>query len=430
MTERTKIKIIIEGVDITKDISNSLLSLTYVDNDTNRADDLQITIDDKEGKWLHFWLNQKKNNANDVVNIARNNKPFKIGDNVIVTGRPQYTSYGGNPGREVKNHKGKITHLNKKNGVPYPIHVDYLGWFKESQISEAVETKKENSNTKVEIKGLEVSAVIIQENYAETNKSKILDCGVFNIDTIDVSGPPTVIKFKALSIPKGGSIKEEVKTKAWEEINLENIGREISKNAGLKYMFDSTSNPKYKRREQKSESDLKFLIRLCKDSGVSVKITSNILVLYDASKYEDKKAIENIVYGKSNIIRYGFNTNDKDKAYTGAVVKSKDPKTGKYIEFAYNLPNVNGQKKILEIKDKVNNIEEAKKLAINRLRSANVGEYNATITLIGNVDYVASQNINIKGFGLFDGKYFINTATHKLTGGYTTTLKMSKVLEG
>ncbi len=34
-----------------------LLSLTYTDNEEDKTDDLQLSLDDKEGVWLGSWLN-------------------------------------------------------------------------------------------------------------------------------------------------------------------------------------------------------------------------------------------------------------------------------------------------------------------------------------------------------------------------------------
>lgn len=59
---------------------------------------------------------------------------YKIGDSVVVNGRPKYTSYGGSPGAALTNYKGKVTHINNKSGVPYPVHVDKKGWFAESEL--------------------------------------------------------------------------------------------------------------------------------------------------------------------------------------------------------------------------------------------------------------------------------------------------------
>jgi hypothetical protein len=60
---------------------------------------------------------------------------WAVGDSVIVSGRPQYSSYGnGAPGATVTDHRGKITFLNLADGIPYPIHVEWLGWFAIRQV--------------------------------------------------------------------------------------------------------------------------------------------------------------------------------------------------------------------------------------------------------------------------------------------------------
>ena len=44
---------------------------------------------------------------------------------------------------------------------------------------------------------------------------------------------------------------------------------------------------------------------------------------------------------------------------------------------------------------------------------------------MGDLRFVGGSNIEIKGFGLFDGKYVIDKATHTISGGYTTKLDLS-----
>ena len=50
-------------------------------------------------------------------------------------------------------------------------------------------------------KGAEISAVIVQKNWESDGKDRVLDCGVFEIDTVDGSGPPAKATIKAGSIP-------------------------------------------------------------------------------------------------------------------------------------------------------------------------------------------------------------------------------------
>lgn len=55
---RTDIMIHFAGVDISQRIRPYLLSMTYTDNEEDRTDDLQISLDDRDRTWLR-WLNEK-----------------------------------------------------------------------------------------------------------------------------------------------------------------------------------------------------------------------------------------------------------------------------------------------------------------------------------------------------------------------------------
>lgn len=55
---RVSTKIFFDNVDISNDIDKYLLSLSYTDNETDEADDLQIKLCDKDDIWLRSWLNK------------------------------------------------------------------------------------------------------------------------------------------------------------------------------------------------------------------------------------------------------------------------------------------------------------------------------------------------------------------------------------
>ena len=54
---RTVVRLTFDGVDISADINRYLQSLSYTDNEQDETDDLQLTLDDREGVWLGNWLN-------------------------------------------------------------------------------------------------------------------------------------------------------------------------------------------------------------------------------------------------------------------------------------------------------------------------------------------------------------------------------------
>ena len=244
---RTVVRLTFAGVDISADINKHLLSLTYTDNEEDKTDDLQLSLDDREGVWLGNWLNT--------------------------------------PGAS---------------------------------------------------KGVEISAVIVQKNWESNGKDRVLDCGVFEIDTVDGSGPPAKATIKAGSIPYKSTVRTQKKTKAWENYTLSGIAKEIAGKNGLTCMFESAFDPLYTRKEQIQESDITFLQRLCKAAGISLKVTAKIIVLFDAAAYEQKDAVRVIKRGTADVSSWSFSTSLHDASYSKCHVSYTDPTTGKTIEYCTN----------------------------------------------------------------------------------------------
>ena len=63
---RTNIIITYQGKDITQDISPYLLSFSFTDNSGGKADDLAVTLQDREGLWLTNWQPSK----GDVISAS------------------------------------------------------------------------------------------------------------------------------------------------------------------------------------------------------------------------------------------------------------------------------------------------------------------------------------------------------------------------
>ena len=340
---RAEIKLIFEGADISADINRYLLSMTYTDNEEDKTDDLQLSIDDREWVWLGDWL-----------------------------------------------------------------------------------------NTPTAGKSAEIAAVIIQKNWVSTGKDRVLDCGAFEVDTVDGSGPPAKVTIKATSIPYKTALRTQKNTKAWEKIKLSAIANEIAGKNGLACLFESSTDPFYDRKEQMQESDISFLQRLCKNAGISLKVTAKMIVLFDAADYEQKDAITTIKRGAANVSRYSFSTSLHDAAFSSCHVSYTDPKSQTTIEYTYTPRGADKSGQVLEVNEKVSTREEARQLAMKRLRQKNKSEYKASFSLSGDPRLVAGVTVEVSGYGAFDGKYIIETATHAISksGGYKTDITLRRVLEG
>ena len=107
-------------------------------------------------------------------------------------------------------------------------------------------------------------------------------------------------------------------------------------------MFESASNPKYKRKEQIQTSDIRFLQKLCKAAGMALKVTTMTVVIYDAAEYDSKPAIKTIKYGSGDYISYKLGTSLTDTAYTSCHVSYTDPDSKETIEGTYTPDSTEG----------------------------------------------------------------------------------------
>ena len=121
-----------------------------------------------------------------------------------------------------------------------------------------------------------------------------------------------------------------------------------------------------------------------------------------------------------------------DAAFSSCHVSYTDPKKKTTIEYTYTPRGADKSGQVLEVNEKVSTREEARLLAMKRLRQKNKAEYKASFSLSGDTRLVAGVTVEVLGYGAFDGKYIIETATHSISksGGYKTDITLRRVLEG
>lgn len=435
LARRTAVKLYFKGADISKDLSKYLLSLSFTDKEEDETDDISISLDDREGKWIKDWLNTNKT-AGKTQTVTKKGE-VKVGNIVQFKGGPVYiSSSAAEPTVTRGASKCKRTIANS-NAHPYHLISQdgkkVYGWVNAEDVEGETVTEKKTASKKSEkraFKGTEIHAMVIQKNPYTDGKDKVLDCGVFEIDSVNYTGPPQKLTIKATSIPYKAKLRQTKYNRTWENTTLKNMAQKMAKRSSMKLMYLSNSNPVYKRREQRNMTDIAFLKRMCKRAGISLKVTSKTIVLFDAADFEKKAEVKKIKAGKGNILSYSFSTKTADTAYSSCHVVYTDPDTKKKIEATYKPENANSDGQTLEIKQKVSSVAEAKELARKSLRARNKGETTAEFTLIGDVDYVAGITVRVYGFGEFNGKYIVEQATHNITGGYKVQIKLRSCLEG
>lgn len=296
--------------------------------------------------------------------------------------------------------------------------------------------------------GGEVIKAYIQSG-TTTNKGRSLYCGKFYVDRQSVSGSPRTYSLDGVSVPLDKPIRKKKKTTAWSGLTLFGICDEIAAANGLQLVYDAEDTVTYNERiEQQRESDLTFLMRLCEEAGLSLKVTDEKLVVFDQASYEKKSPVKTIILGKSDILSWSFESNQSEK-YNSAKISYRDPKqkvkgsagsqqldrntestkrNQAVMEYTYYDPegDANGQEYVFKARAK--SLDEARSKAKAKLRELNKRAVTGSISMIGDVSLVAGVVIACKGFGSFDGNFIIEEATHTVDGGgYTTEITLRRV---
>ena len=420
------------GVDITQSMRQYLDSIIYTDNEENETDDIQIRLQDREGLWLTEWLGEAIQGAAAAPEPpASGGKPYtvtaKIGLNIRSGPGASHSKLGAFP------FGTQITVQSVSNGWATIDHGGSTAYVSADYIAE-VSAESEDSGGESPA-GFTIQTTFVRENWKGDGKDVLLDCGQFSLDAVTAEGPPSLVTIKGTALPYGTRIRQTKKSKAWEATTLKDIALEVAKAGGMTCLYEAAQNPAYGRIEQVKTSDIEFLSTLSHDAGISLKVTNNILVLFDQADYEAKPAIFDIRRGDGKYLKWRLLTGETGTKFTSCRVSYVSPETGKAIEGKafvtdYKTDGKNNQQ--LEVTARVASIAEAKTLAEMRLRLANKYGLTAQFTLPGDPALLAGLTVTLTDWGYWSGKYIIAQARHAIgsSGGYTTQLRLRRVLEG
>ncbi len=419
---RTAAQIAFNKADITTSIGPYLKSMTYVDNEEDETDEIQIQVHDRDSIWMEKWLN-------DAIDAASSTSSSSS-DTPSGGGETVYTVVKGDTLSGIAAKYGTTyQEIAKANGIKNP-NLIYPG--QQFKIPGTGGGEADGGGVSADA-GLKMEAVILRENWAGDGKDSLLPCGEFELDSVAASGPPAVINIKGTSLPFTAQVRQTKKSKAWENYTLSGIANEIAGANGMVCMYESAADPFYSRVEQIKTSDIQFLETLCHKAGISLKATNRTLVLFDQAAYESKAAVFTIRRRSGAYTKYKLNVGTADTQYSSCRVSYVDP-TGKCIEGIakvedYKADAKNNQQ--LEITAKVADKDEAKALAEKLLRKHNRYAKTASFTLPGNPDLVAGVTVMLEKWGGWDGKYIVTQAKHTVGGsGYTVQVRLRRVLEG
>lgn len=263
-----------------------------------------------------------------------------------------------------------------------------------------------------------------RENWSGDNLIDSLPLGTFEIDEITNSFPPSIAKVKGNSCPQNSALRQVDESRAWENVKLSEIAKDIAARAGVELFYDAQDDPTIKRAEQSERSALSFLEKLCRDNGLCLKFADKKLVIFDEEKAEAQNPVAVFEYGKSTIKRFSARAT-LTEVYKSCEVNYKDGKADeKYSAKVEDKTRETG--KTLKINQQVDNQAAAEKLAGKKLREKNKKEFTLSLTVAGDFSLLSGQTIELRGVGFYDGKWLIERARHKVGNGYEVSLECHK----
>ncbi len=279
-------------------------------------------------------------------------------------------------------------------------------------------------------RGTEIRATLLLHDWQEAGTDISLPCGAFNIDELELSGPPDIFDIKAVSADLSGELRETGRSRAWESFTLRGVAAQIAREYMLK-LFYSGEDHAFRRRDQRGESDLAFLNRLAADCGMNCKVHDGKLILYDAA---DADAAEpGIVIRRRGDMyaptSYRFRERSVKSSYTKVRAAYHDPAAGVTSSAEVQAGQSGKAEKTLSLDERVESSAQAIRLGRARLRKANKKSFTAELEMLGHPGIMAGITVRLEGFGAHDGTYSVEKAEHRVSPAYTTSVTLSRTLE-
>ena len=325
------------GKAITAEVTPYVTAITYTDNLTGESDDLDVELEDTDGRWINAWYPEK--------------------------------------------------------GAVLTLKFGYLG-------------------------------------------QTLIKAGVFSVDEVNLSGPPSVVKIRALAT----GVQEAVRTRkgrSYEKTTLAAIAQRIAKRHKMK-LIGKVEALQIDRATQYHETDLQFLSRLAAEYGYAFKVTENNtkMVFWKTADLHGQKPIR--TFTPADMISY--NASDKITNVPGdAQVKYHDPKTKKLVVYGVKegqttvVGQTNAGKSAsadtVKMSRRAPTKQAAEAMAAAELDRRHLDRTSAEIEIEGDAGLAAGAVVELAGLGRLSGNYTMTKVTHRITrgNGFTSSLELKRV---
>ncbi len=296
-----------------------------------------------------------------------------------------------------------------------------------------------DENTKFKV------SIIQTDDDSKSNSVRTLNVGTFYADQVDFS--PNKLSLKLIAIPLNSNIRDQKNTVGWEKITLTELVSKIANKHEMSFEKYTKDNPFFERLDQVKETDLSFIKRICEELSLSTKVTDDKIIIFEDSEFFDNEPVSLFEIEDYRIRDYSISEKNKE-IYDKVEVSYYDPVKKEHIVETItkeelekrNNPDEktskttktekkDSKKKTLKVQSKGKTTP--KKTAEKALKEKEKEKTQCSLTLNGDVDYIAGMIINLgKTWGRFSGKYSIDKVEHSIsTTDYSCSLDVYKVGE-
>ena len=266
-------------------------------------------------------------------------------------------------------------------------------------------------------KGARVQGTIYVHDWNSEGDNRQLYCGDFLLDDLSYSGEPRTMQIGGVSAPLNESFSATKRTQTWESVTVEQIASNIAGRSGLalQYYGDRITVAV----EEQDDTDSSFITKLAKKYGLSVKVYSSTLVLFDREARKRGAAVRTIQ--KTEVSSWSWNTT-MEGTYTGGQLDYTDSNKDTDLHV-----QIGSGSRWLKLNQPASSVPDGALQLAAALNDANHSITGASITMMGDPGFVAGQVVALAGFGTaIDGRYYVDEAAHEVSSnGYKTTLKLS-----
>ncbi|EKG5017777.1 phage protein D [Salmonella enterica subsp. diarizonae] len=262
---------------------------------------------------------------------------------------------------------------------------------------------------------------------------KLLSCGTFSIDEIEVSSPASVVSIRGVATSVNSALRTK-SSRGFENTTLAAIAGRIAKKHQLK-LVGCIEAIKIDRVTQYAETDVAFLHRLASEYGYAVKIVSDQLIFSHLASLRSQEPVRQLK--PQDVDRYSLR-DTINQVYKSARVKHQKSSTKKLIVYEADGGTSESSKQTkggkvtsadrLQVNSRVSDPDSARIKADSALARHNEYQQSGSLTLMGASQLIAGNKIELSGFGQLSGPWLITTARHTLdrSSGYVTELDVAR----